>query len=75
MKGIKKIITGVLAVTCLTSAVAFSACGDDNYTATPLTGYEETKNAPVESNGGFAVKKGSWIYFINGTLYYTASIV
>lgn len=73
MKGIKKIITGVLAVTCLTSAVAFSACGDDNYTATPLTGYEETKNAPVESNGGFAVKKGSWIYFINGTQYYTAS--
>lgn len=73
MKGIKKIITGVLTVTCLTSAVAFSACGDDNYTATPLTGYEETKNAPVESNGGFAVKKGSWIYFINGTQYYTAS--
>ena len=73
MKGIKKIITGVLAVTCLTSAFAFTGCGGDNYTASPLSGYEETKNAPVESNGGFAVKKGNWIYFINGTQYYTAS--
>lgn len=73
MKGIKKIIGGVLAVACLTSAFAFTGCSDDNYTATPLTGYEETKNAPVESNGGFAVKKGNWIYFINGTQYYTAS--
>ena len=61
----KKILSIALAATCVTSVFALASCGEDNYTETPLTGYEST-DSKAESNGGFAVKKDGYVYFING---------
>lgn len=72
MKGTKKIITGLLTVACVFGALTATGCSDGYHTSTPLAGYESTNNK-AESNGGFAVKKDGYIYFINGTEYYTAS--
>ena len=68
----KKILSFALAVTCVGAVGAFTGCGADNYTKTPLTGYETT-DSKAESNGGFAVKKDGYVYFINGMEDSTAS--
>lgn len=72
MKGTKKILTGLLAIACATSALAFTGCSEGYYDSVSLTGYESTTDK-AESNGGFAVKKGGYIYFVNGTEEYKAS--
>lgn len=61
----KKILSIALATTCAVSIGAFSACGKDNYKGATLAGYESTESK-AESNGGFAVKKDCFVYFING---------
>ena len=61
----------IIAALVLVLAV-FAGCGS-TYHFEPLAGYEETSGAAVESNGGFVVKKGDWIYFINGSESNTAS--
>ena len=67
-KGLKKLLCIATAATLVCGAVSFSACG---YKFTPPAGVPEAA-APVESNGGFAVKKGDYIYFINGVDTYTS---
>ncbi len=65
----KKFLSLVAAATMLASTLAFTACGD-NKLDKPLSGTAATGVA-AESNGGFAVKKGDYIYFINGSAAYT----
>ena len=61
----KKIISIIAAATLSLSAFAFAGCGSTDYKGETLTaGYD--KNATVSSNGGFAVEKGDYVYFING---------
>ncbi len=67
-KGLKKFLCIVTAATLVSSALSFTACG---YTFTPPKGGPEAQ-AEVTSNGGFAVKKGDYIYFINGVETYTS---
>ena len=66
----KKLLSLVAAATMLTSALAFSACGD--YKLDEALSLPETE-ATVNSNGGFAVEKDGFVYFINGAEDYTAS--
>ena len=61
---------------CLVAAIAMfgatlAGCGDSSYKGDDLSGY--VPGAAVESNGGFAVKQGDFVYFINGSESYTAS--
>ena len=67
----KRILSVVAAATLLGATVGMSACGKDNYTGKALAGY--TSEGEVTSNGGFAVQKGDYVYFINGVENYTAS--
>lgn len=67
LKSVKKLAIAVLAL--LMVLAIFTGCGRD-YSSKPLDGY--TSAGEVESNGGFVVKKGEWIYFINGSENYTA---
>ncbi len=67
----KKAISLLMATALLGSTLAFAGCGDDKYKGDALTaGYDST--ATVSSNGGFAVEKGEYVYFINGSENYTA---
>ena len=69
---LKKVLGIALATVCVSTA--FVACGDvADYKGDALTGFDAA--APVSSNGGFAVEKGDYIYFINGQEDYTASNV
>ena len=62
----KKIIILLVALlTCLTAV--FAGCGDSTGYDNKLTGFE----GEVSSNGGFAVQKGEYIYFINGVETHT----
>ncbi len=61
----KKILSLLAALTMLGSTVALSACGGDYYKADPLSGYASSTEDAI-SNGGFAVQKGDYVYFING---------
>ena len=62
----KKIISIIAAATLSLSTLAFAGCGAVEYKGEQLTaGYD--KAATVSSNGGFAVEKGDYVYFINGT--------
>ncbi len=61
----KKVLSLLAAITLLGSTVVMSSCGGDYYKAEPLSGYTSTEDAAV-SNGGFAVQKGDYVYFING---------
>lgn len=54
----------VLATTLSIAGSAF-ALGGCNYTRKALADNPET-NAEVTSQGGWVVKKGDWIYFVNG---------
>lgn len=60
---------------CLIAVIAMlgatlAGCGDSSYKGDTLDGY--VSGAAVESNGGFAVKQGDFVYFINGSQSYTA---
>lgn len=73
MKDIGKKILGALALAaCCTSVLAFAGCKEEMYTGKPLDGYVSTTD-DAESNGGFAVKKGDYVYFINGSQDWSAS--
>ena len=67
MKDIRKKLLGALALTaCTATAFAFASCKDDEpYTGEKLPGYVSTESEAI-SNGGFAVKKDGYVYFING---------
>lgn len=67
---IKKVLSLTLGFACVFTA--FAGCKDDAYKGDELgAGYDAT--ATVESNGGFAVQKGDYIYFINGQETYSAN--
>ncbi len=68
----KKILSLVAAATFLGAAFAFTACGDENYSGDKLNDYVSSQNAAV-SNGGFAVEKDGYVYFINGAESNTAT--
>ena len=60
---------------CLVAALAMfgatlAGCGDGSYKGDNLSDY--VAGASVQSNGGFAVKQGDFVYFINGSESYTA---
>ena len=64
----KKALCLIAAITML--GAAFTGCGSSSYKGDDLSGY--VPGAAVESNGGFAVKQGDFVYFINGSENYTA---
>ncbi len=67
----KKIISIIAAAALSFSALALTGCGSVGYKGEQLTaGYD--KAATVSSNGGFAVEKGDYVYFINGSALSTA---
>ncbi len=67
----KKILSLIAAIATMSATVSFAACGKEGYKGEKLpAGYDAT--AAVESNGGFAVKQGDFIFFINGSQTYTA---
>ena len=69
----KKLLT-IAAATLLGSAFVFSGCGASGYLGDDITGtFTSNANASVSSNGGFAVERDGYIYFINGAESYTAS--
>ncbi len=70
-KNSKKILSLLAAVTLLGSTVVMSGCGGDYYKADGLDGYVASQNA-ANSNGGFAVEKDGYVYFINGKAENTA---
>lgn len=63
-KRFTKIICFMVVAVLLFATVIFAACSKE-YDAAPLGG--NIFSGEVESNGGFAVKKGEYIYFINGS--------
>ena len=68
---VKKLLSLLLATVCVGTTLAFTACKDDSYKGDVVTDY--VSNAEVRSNGGFAVEKGDFIYFINGKESYSAN--
>jgi uncharacterized lipoprotein YajG len=55
----------------LVALVVFAGCAQEDYTMTPLEGNTEGE---VISNGGLAVIKGDYLYFVNGSpLSYTGN--
>lgn len=68
----KKIFGIAMAVAMLGSTVALASCGGNvDYKGDALSaGY--VSSAEVSSNGGFAVQKGDYVYFINGMTDATA---
>ena len=64
----KRTLGVVMATVSLGSAIALAGC-NGTYTGDKLDGY--VSNAEVKSNGGFAVEKGEFVYFINGLEDYT----
>ena len=65
----KKIICVLSAAVMGASLFASAACSDV-YKSKKLDGY--VSDAPISSNGGFAVQKGNYIYYINGKQTNTA---
>lgn len=65
---IKKLTTFVLAAASV-GAMALAGCSADSYSPKRLTG---NTSGQAVSNGGFAVEKGDYVYFINGSEEYTA---
>lgn len=71
MKNHTKRILGVFAAaTMLASSIALAGCNNTSYKGDSLDGY--VSDAAVASNGGFAVEKGDYVYFINGIEEHTA---
>lgn len=59
----KKILLIVLCLVCImVTASVLVAC--NSFKQDPISGGDNT--ATVYSNGGFAVRQGDWLYFING---------
>ena len=71
-KTVKQILSLVAVATLFGSTLAMTACGGDYYKADKLSGYTES-NTVATSNGGFAVEKDGYIYYINGREDYAAS--
>ena len=69
-KRFTKIICAALAVVVAICASVLSACAS-YYEKEALSGEYHT-DAPAISNGGFAVQKGNYVYFINGVQSNTA---
>ena len=68
----KKFLALVAAITTMSATLSLAGCGGiTSYKGEELTGTFDAA-ATVESNGGFAVKKGDNVYFINGSQTYTA---
>lgn len=67
----KKLLSLVAAATLLGSTLALSAC-DDYYKGDKLEDYVESQTAAT-SNGGFAVEKDGYVYFINGMEDYSVA--
>ena len=67
----QKILSMALATVSVCATFAFSSCGKEEYKGDPVTGYQSSTAAAV-SNGGFAVQKGDYVYFINGKESYDA---
>ena len=68
----KKIISIVAAATLAFSTLALAGCETKDYAGEKLTGSYDAA-AAVSSNGGFAVEKGDYVYFINGAENSTAN--
>lgn len=66
----KKLLCFVAAATMLASTLSLTACGGNYSLDNPLT---LPTGEAVVSNGGFAVEKGEYVYFINGAEDYTAN--
>ena len=69
----RKILSLVAAATLLGATLSFAGCGGDYYEYAGVAYSEADKKAVAESNGGFAVEKGDYVYFINGVEANTAS--
>ncbi len=54
----------LVLVLLLAAVLVLTACTVEDYTATPLTG---DTSGEVESNGGLAVVKGDYLYYVNGS--------
>ncbi len=65
----KKIISLTVATACLASAFAFTACGEKAWSLDEKLSYASSE-AAATSNGGFAVEKGGYVYYINGSAAY-----
>ena len=66
----KKILSLAAAVTLLGSTFAFASCGD--YYKQSATVEYKSSDVKATSNGGFAVEKDGFVYFVNGAEDYTA---
>ncbi len=68
----RKIISILATATLLTSTLAFVSCGDESYKGNKLDGYVSSENTAV-SNGGFAVQKDDFVYYLTGAEDYAVS--
>ncbi len=68
----KKLVGLIAVLATLGASMSFAACGDPSHKGEDLDGFGPAATAEVSSNGGFAVKKGDYVYFINGAESYTA---
>ena len=68
---IKRIIGLVAAATMISSTVALAACNNKPNSLKEPLAYTSSNNA-ANSNGGFAVEKDGYVYFINGQASSTA---
>ena len=60
-----KIICAILAAVVALGILLVAGCSENGHTDTALSG-GSIFTGDVKSNGGFAVEKGNYIYFING---------
>lgn len=67
----KKLTCIVAAATLAVTAASFAGCSDSYSNKVP--GNDIFTDEAAVSNGGFAVEKGNYVYFINGAEEYTAS--
>ena len=65
----KKIVSLTVAAACLASAFAFTACGEKAWSLDEKLSYTSS-TAAATSNGGFAVEKDGFVYYINGSAAY-----
>ncbi len=68
----KRIFGLAMATAVIGTAFSLTGCKGGSYTGTKLEDYVSTETAAV-SNGGFAVEKDNFVYFINASESYTAS--
>ena len=68
----RKILSLVAATTLLGATISLASCGGDYYDYAGVA-YNDAKTVVAESNGGFVVEKGDYVYFINGSEVNTAS--